>query len=196
MRAFAPVRTVAPVTAILSLADAKAHLHLEGSDEDAYIEGLVAAATSHLDGYAGILGQALITQTWRQRFDQFPKSDAIRLPVGPLLAVSSISYFDTAGAAQSFTDYLTTSDEVGPMVVLKDDARWPSTATRPDAVTVTWTAGFGAAASDVPQAIPLAAKMLVAHWHANREAVNIGNISSELPLTVAALLSPFRKVGF
>jgi len=34
--------------------------------------------------------------------------------------------------------------------------------------------------------------MMLGHLHANREAVNIGNITSELPLSVDSLLRPLR----
>ncbi|GJK86863.1 MULTISPECIES: head-tail connector protein [Citrobacter] len=37
--------------------------------------------------------------------------------------------------------------------------------------------------------------LLVGHWYANREAVNIGNITTEIPFTVEALLQPYRIYG-
>ncbi len=37
-----------------------------------------------------------------------------------------------------------------------------------------------------------AMKLLVAHFEANREPVNIGNIVPPLPFAVEALLSPYR----
>lgn len=37
--------------------------------------------------------------------------------------------------------------------------------------------------------------LLIGHWYANREAVNIGNITSEVPLAVEALLQPHRIYG-
>ena len=39
--------------------------------------------------------------------------------------------------------------------------------------------------------------LLIGHWYANREAVNVGNIVSELPFAVETLLDLFpRKLGF
>ncbi len=35
--------------------------------------------------------------------------------------------------------------------------------------------------------------LLIGHWYANREAVNVGNITSELPLGVEALLFRHRR---
>lgn len=40
--------------------------------------------------------------------------------------------------------------------------------------------------------VQLAMLLLVGHWFANREAVNVGNITSQLPLGFDALVSPYR----
>ncbi|PTA87460.1 hypothetical protein CWM66_26390 [Kosakonia sp. H7A] len=37
--------------------------------------------------------------------------------------------------------------------------------------------------------------LLIGHWYANREAVNISNITSEIPLATEALLQPHRIYG-
>ncbi|EFE8216079.1 head-tail connector protein [Enterobacter ludwigii] len=37
--------------------------------------------------------------------------------------------------------------------------------------------------------------LLIGHWYANREAVNIGNITSDVPFAVEALLQPYRIYG-
>ena len=36
--------------------------------------------------------------------------------------------------------------------------------------------------------------LLIGHWYEHREAVNIGNITSEIPITAEALLSFNRKI--
>lgn len=37
--------------------------------------------------------------------------------------------------------------------------------------------------------------LLIGHWYTNREAVNIGNITSSVPLAVEALLQSYRIYG-
>ena len=37
--------------------------------------------------------------------------------------------------------------------------------------------------------------LMIGHWYANREAVVIGTITSEVPLAVNALLQPYRIYG-
>lgn len=37
--------------------------------------------------------------------------------------------------------------------------------------------------------------LLIGHWYANRESVNIGNITSEIPFATEALLQPYKIYG-
>lgn len=195
MRALLPVRTVAPASALIATADAKAHLRIDDDDQDEYVDGLVAAATSWLDGYSGVLGRALITQTWAQSFDGFPSCGTIRLALGPLGAVSSVSYrLDGTATTLSSSIYRTGTDHLGPFVALIDGETWPSPDIRADAVTVTWTCGYGAA-DDVPESIRQAALLLIGHWYANRETAVVGVSANEVPLAVDALIAPYRRIG-
>jgi hypothetical protein len=67
--ALAPVRTVAPALNPVSLDEAKDHVGAaEFDDDDRKLEGYIDAAVAYLDGYSGILGRALITQTWKVNF--------------------------------------------------------------------------------------------------------------------------------
>lgn len=194
--ALLPVRTAAPASNLIDVTAAKQHLRVDSSASDTYVEALIAAAEAHLDGFSGVLGRALVTQTWRRSFDRFPDCDVIRLPLGPLQSVSSVTYYDTAGSSQTFSasNYHAVTDAIGPCVVLDDDATWPNTDERPDAVTVTWVCGYGAA-SAVPAPIIHAAKLIIGHLFENREAVVTGTISGTLPLAVDALITPYRAVG-
>lgn len=76
----APVRVTPPAEPPVSLEEAKAHLRVDFGDDDLYVAGLIEAATAHLDGWSGILGRALVTQTWRQDLCGFPRDGVIRLP--------------------------------------------------------------------------------------------------------------------
>jgi uncharacterized phiE125 gp8 family phage protein len=190
-----PRRTVAPAEPLLTLQEVKTHLRIDHEEEDAYLEGLIQAAAEHLDGRAGILGRALVSQTWVQEWDGFPACRRLRLPLPDIQSVA-ITYLDASGMGQTLSedDYHVTHDARSGLVVLDDAASWPSTADRPDAVTATMVAGFGAA-DDVPRPIRTAALIALAHWYKTREAVNIGNIVNEMPLSVDALAAPYRMVG-
>lgn len=186
-----PVRTVAPAVTPVSVAEARDHCRVDTNDEDVLISALVDAAVSHLDGHSGVLGRAMVTQTWRQDYPRFV--NRMRLPLGDLITVSSVTYYDADNAVQTLsTDiYTAFSDSVGPYLDLKPDQSWPSTYTREDAVRVTWTAGYGPAATDVPAAIRQAMLLMIGHWFENREASVVGVSVTDLPMAVNALLAPY-----
>lgn len=190
----APVRTVAPAVPLLTLDDAKAHLRVDHADEDALISGLIDAAAAHLDGYNGILGRALITQTWAAEFPTFV--NRMDIPLGPVQS-ATIQYYDSLNAQQTLATsvYAVLSDGLGPYVTLKYNQQWPQTYTRDDAVKITFVAGYGATAPDVPAAIRSAMLLLISHWYDNRSALSVGESVSEMPFSVTALLAPFRRVG-
>jgi uncharacterized phiE125 gp8 family phage protein len=183
----APVRTVAPTEPLISVQDAKAHLRVDHDEEDALIASLIAAAESHLDGWTGVLGRALVTQTWRQDFASF---DDMRLPLWPVASVSSVTYKDATGAVQTVpaSDYELLADGLGAYVAVKSSPASSS-------VSVTFVAGQPVA--DVPAAIRHAALFIVGDLYRNRETAVVGATASQIPVsaTVNALITPFRRVG-
>ena len=189
-----PVRTVAPAVDVVSLNEAKAHLRVEHTAEDTLITAMVAAATQHLDGWSGVLGRCLVTQTWRQAYSGFPAGSTLRLPLPDVQSVT-LSYTDPAGAPQtvSAADYPLVNDVCGGAVVLASGASWPSAADRPDAVSATFVAGYGNAAA-VPAPIKAAILLHVGTLYENRKSVT-DDAMAVLPLAYDALIAPYRKVG-
>lgn len=142
-------RTTPPVAEPVTLAQAKVHLKedLVDTDNDAYITGLIAAARQDCEGR---IGRTLITSGWTLTLDAFPA--CIALPMPNALAVASVSYVDTYGAAQVLpnTDYLVDVKSQPGRIVPAYGLTWPATRAQINAVTVAYTAGYGPAASDVP----------------------------------------------
>jgi len=188
---FLPVRTVAPTAAPVSLVEAKAHLRVDHSDDDSLIEGLIEAATAYLDGWTGILGRALVTQTWRQDLAAF--GDPIRLPLSPVASVSSVTYYDQAGAEQtlSASAYVLLADSAGAYIDLASGQSWPAVANKADPVRVTFVTGYGAA-SDVPRPIRQAILLHLGLLYEHREAASGSGPAAELPLAHGALVAPYR----
>jgi uncharacterized phiE125 gp8 family phage protein len=189
----APVRTVAPTAPVLTIDEVKAHLRVDHADEDQLIIGLIDAATAHIDGYNGILGRALVTQTWTVDFPTF--RNRLDIPLGPIQS-ATIQYYDSTDVQRTLATsvYAVLSDGLGPYVALRYNQQWPQTYTRDDAVRITFVVGYGAAAS-VPVAIRAAMLLLIGHWYDNRSTVSVGEAASEMPVSAAALLAPFRRVG-
>lgn len=154
----APVRTVAPANPVVTLEAAKLHLRVDHSDDDGVITALVGAATDHLDGWGGILGRALVNQTWRQDFGGFYACEKLRLPLVPVIAAPTVAYFDDDNVSQTLSDtvWQVLTDALGPYVALKPGQSWPTVYSRPDAVSVTFVAGYGAEGTYVPEALRVA----------------------------------------
>lgn len=200
----APVLVIGPTTEPVRLDEMKLHLRVDSDDEDTLIQGLISAAVTHMDGWPGILGRALVEQTWRQDFDRL--RPCLRLPLGPVSSIAEITVRSRSGATSTVDSsaYELQVDDLGAFARFVDDYAFPVDLYETRAVSVTYIAGHPddepaegeqVGASTVPAPIRTAMKMLVAHWYQNREAINVGNITTELPLSVAALLAPLRRVG-
>lgn len=193
-----PVLVTPPAIMPVTLQEVKLHLAVDHDDHDAMIAGFIAAAVDHLDGWTGILGRALVEQTWRIDFDGF--SDSFRIPLGPVQSVTSLTVRNEAGqlSTVSSDEYSLLSDEIGPYVKFKSDFVRPSDLNETKPIALTWLAGYAAVddVSTVPHAIRVAIMLLVGHWYNVRETVNVGNIVTELPFTVNALITPYRRVFF
>lgn len=182
------VRTVAPTETPVTLAEAKAQLRVEHTEDDAKITALVQAATEFLDGYYGLIGRALVTQTWRADFDFYPSNGLFKLPILPVQQITSVKYSDTANAEQTL-DAASYSLFDGS-IVLANGVSFPSVYDRPDAVRVTFVAGYGAAAA-VPAPIKQAILLMVGHWYGVREAAVQPRLE-DVPFGVDALIAPYR----
>jgi len=190
---YAPVLVTAPEGPPISLDEAKANCRVDDTGEDGLINGLIEAATSMLDGYSGILGRCLVTQTWQVSADHFCQT--MRLPLGAS-GISSVKVRNSAGQLSTVasSNYDLRADALGSYVRFKDAYSYPTDLAETQGITIEFDAGYGAA-EEVPAAIKQAMHLLVAHWFANRESVNVGNITTALPFAVDALLAPYRRVG-
>lgn len=186
----------APVNQILDVATVKSHLRISGDDEDTLLTGLIDTAREFLDGRNGILGRALITQTWDLYLDDFPADDVIELPFSPAQSITEITYIDYAGNTQTLdTDaYSVNIHAYKPFIVLNIGYTWPVTRDIINAVKVRGVYGYGDDASDVPAPIRHAALLLVGHLYENREATTTLNIR-DLPMAFDSLIAPYRVLS-
>jgi uncharacterized phiE125 gp8 family phage protein len=117
-----------------------------GSVDDDHVLALIKAATEEAEDYTQ---RALMPQTWELVSSGFPESNrGIVLPRPPLIDIVSFAYYDSAGDLQSLAvspaayrlvaSGKVTKAELWPL----ENESWPATQTRPDAVTVTFEAGY------------------------------------------------------
>ena len=179
----------------ISVADAKRHLRVEHSDDDLLIKRLIETAVSMVD-VTGVLGKAMITQTWGEWFA--PNPSQIVLSLGPIQSVSAIKYYDTDNVLQTDTlsNYFVLGTSGRTTIKPKSGYNWPTTFTRDDAIKIEYVIGYGDTFRDVPSTVRHALFMLVAHYYENRENELIGTVSKTLPFGFEALIDSERNTWY
>lgn len=162
----------------VSTAQAKLHLKVDASDDDALIAALVTAAR---DYWEGAQGRALVLQTCDLVLDQWPLGGEIRLPRAPLRSVVSVTYIDSDGNSNTMAaaDYVVDTASEPGRVVLGYSKSWPSETLRPGgAITVRYRAGHA-----IPFTAIAATDVVTAAGHpfVNGDAVRVWNTGGSLP---------------
>ena len=186
-------RATGPAVEPLTVAEAKLHLRVDISDDDAYIGTLITAAREWVEAY---LDRTLITTQLILRAAEFP-TEELELPRPPLVAsgtatavVITYTLADTTTATLSTAlyrvDRTSTPGNVAPII----NGTWPSDVIEDaNAVAVTYWAGYGPTSASVPATIRHACLMLIGHWYERRSAVLTGTISKPLEFAVESLLA-------
>lgn len=182
---FAPVVTVPPAAEPLLLADAKAHLRVDHSDDDALINANIATSRGHVESRTGT---RLVTQTVSLKTDDW--SDLASLPIAPVQSITSVAYVDTAGAPQTLSTDVYEARLFGlePSISLKFGQSWPSMQDR-TLLTVVAVVGYAAAPPETIHAM----KLILGDLYAHRETVAEAGMSLPLAASVDALLANHKK---
>lgn len=184
-------QTGAPSEEPLTTTEAKAHLLVTHNDDDDLIDRQIVAARQWVEHYTQ---RQLVTATWRLSLDAFPTCGdrIIELPKPPAASVTSITYYDESGVSQTLASskYILDSDSEPARVAEAPNQTWPSTQSRINAVTMTYTAGYGDE-GDVPAALKAAMLLIIGHYYENRESVVTGTIATELPMAVQSLVDAY-----
>ncbi|MBK8772737.1 MAG: phage head-tail connector protein [Rhizobiales bacterium] len=182
----------APALEPITLSEAKLHLRVDSTDEDALITSLIVAARRLAEHQ---MGRVLITQTWELRLDEFPDDD-IDLPMAGLLGITSVKYLDVANVEQTVApgNYTLDAAVTPALVRLAAGASWPGTYAVANAVKVRFTAGYGPAAADVPANVVAYIKLQIGALYRHREAFAAGVQVAELPNRFTAALLDGERV--
>jgi len=194
----APVRVIAPALLPVSLAEAKAYMHVDHDDDDALIEGLIGSAVDRLDGWAGELGRCLVEQTWRQDFEV--ACQILPLPLAPVISIAAVTYTDAKDDTVELdtADYARKTDAGGRSAVVVRAGAVP-----PGPISVAYVAGYAStpgvpadgdgagtpAKSTVPDALKLAIKMEVKLNYEPMEPA----VRESYQRTIEELIGRFRR---
>src|SRR5262245_7291392 len=127
-----------PVLEPLTLAEIKADLRIDHSNDDATITRNMAEAREWLERR---LQTKMLTQTWEYIFDAFPSDHVeVKLPFGPVQEIVQIAYDDALGVEQIMLpdDYYLddVSYEVNHRPWVFPTVAWPTTLDAINAVRV------------------------------------------------------------
>ena len=179
-----------PAAEPITLAEAKAYLRVEHDDDDDVIAALIAGARIHVEAATR---RALVTQTWRMVRDVWPAGGRIAVMPQPLRNVTAARVYREDGTTHSIDLQAFVADTASAVLAF---AAWslPAPGRSLAGIEIDVEVGYGDA-SDVPEALKQAVRLLVAHWYENRGLVAVGHEVAELPATVTALLAPFRMMS-
>lgn len=180
----------------VSLTEAKAHLNVTSSSKDAYITALITASRIAVERY---LNRALVTQNWKVYYTRW--EECLKIPFPPLQDVTSLKFFDNNGASQTLAQnsyYWVVSSEDPAYIRKKYNAVYPILDYgRPDAIEIAFTAGYGDAATDVPEPIRLGIKLMLTKYYEHRSDVVVGPQQVNLiPNHVADMIHSYRIYQF
>lgn len=170
---------------LVSLEEAKVAVGESGTDRDDFIEGLILAAQSELDGPKGWVGITVAQQGVEVRFDTFDDTP-LRLP-GPIIGYVVLSYLDADGASTVLDsdDYAVLPDG---SLVLADGATWPTLADQSGAVSAAYTAGM--VEGEDAQRIALMKTAIKMHVRMTLDGVDMENSRRAIESLVRSLWVP------
>ena len=197
-------------TSAVATSEQKSFMRVDFSDDDTLIAELIKSAQNLVEAY---MNRAITTQTLSLFLDRLPfysdiklqegvftapdleyNSNFIVLPKPPVASVTHVKYYDNDNNASTFasSNYYVDTISDQARVVLKTGSSWPtvSETRNANAYEIKYVAGYGGA-SDVPEPIVQAIKLLTTHLYENREAVTSLSVNA-IPYTIGALLQPYK----
>lgn len=196
------VRTVEePIAEPITLEEACTHLNLTrwgsppANEHDDWFEQIgIPGARAWCESY---LGLSIAQQTLELATNEFPSTDYIDLPYGPVLAILQLSYIDTMGyeAIVDPLDYQLDTYSEPHRLYLSYGAEWPETELVRDvrnSVRVRYITGYTLAGDSpndwpLPHRIKVAILLLLGHLFKNREESTVLKLEN-IPIGVRSFL--------
>lgn len=176
-----------PEAEALTLAEVKAHLRLDGGEEDELLASLIRVAREHLERISGL---CLLTQGWRLYLDSLSEDGVIQIARYPVQSVENVKVYDEPGAALdvSLAGSVLDGRRRPARLVLAGRVQ-PGRSV--NGVEVDFTAGFGATAADVPDTLRRAMLTHVALMFSCRGVVAPDDQPALVPPGYDRLIAPF-----
>lgn len=165
--------TTQPTAEPLSVDEVKTFLNLTSNEDNGMLEIFIKAAREWAEK---VTGRALLSQTIKQYFDEWPTGQ-FTLGISPATSVTSIQYKDSNGATQTWSaaNYTVDTVSIPARIVPTDAVDYPELAEVPNAVWVTYVAGYSTTAG-VPADAKAAMLQKIAFLYENREDIPINGV--------------------
>lgn len=189
-----------PAVEPVTLTEAKLFARIDTSDDDALINALITTARARSEMYTG--------RTWVHTiFDYYIdaqelaslNSGPIVLPTCPLKTSSvTVKYYDDDGTENTFSasNYWVDLYSVPARLCLMLGQSYPSAIRENNGLKVTFTAGYSADATSVPEAAKTAIKIMVADMYEHREDDAIDKVVTSIPTSAKMVLYPLKVRRF
>lgn len=176
---------------MLTIETIRAHCRIDGTADDALLLMRAKAVEAMAEQETGrTITRRDRTRVLRAWGSSGGVSNEIPLAGVPVVEVKSVTYLDGAGVRQTMdpAGYKLCAGELDAMLWAPNG--WPAAKDEPGSIVITYTAGYGAAETDIPEALRAWMLLHIAHLTRNAEA------TSDKPLTplpfAAGLLDPLR----
>jgi uncharacterized phiE125 gp8 family phage protein len=169
-------RETDPSVEPITLAEAKLYLKVDHAADDLLISELIQAVRQSAENYTG---KSTVTQQWRL-ISHFLAGEGIRLPMGPVQSVQSVTVIHSDGSSEEIT--------ASAYVLMNDRQTLHFSSCPPhEKLEIIYTAGYGAA-EDVPVSIRQGMLAQLAMLYDERGQ------GTGLPEVARALYQPYREV--
>lgn len=180
-----------PTAQPISLEEVKEHLYIVVTDttRDNYLTDVQDSA---VDQFQSDAEYQVMSATYKQTLPDFCY-DYIEIPLIPVQSITEFLYYTdkttTATLVQDTDFYLVKTDRYARLYPVNS---WPSSADRPDAVQITFVAGYSTQ-SQVPARLLHGLKFLIGHYNENRQSVVVGPNVQEVPESYKAIVDKFKR---
>jgi len=163
----------APVLEPITLQEAKDWIRYEDSLQNDAITSLIKTARREVEAWTNVI---LIDSVYEYYVNRF--TNKIKFPISTVQSSGLVvTYQDTADVEQTVDSSVYGLDNVSAINELFEKvngAQWPCDVIQePNAVKISFTAGFGALQSDVPDDAKTVIKLMVSYMFINRESYDL-----------------------
>jgi len=169
-----------PTVEPLSLTEAKLHLRVDHTNDDALIPTLIKVAREWCEGFQN---RAFVQQTIEAKRDNFETT--MLLPIPPLKEVSSIQYVDANGDTQTLGTSVYDVDTISEpgLITLAYNQSWPVYRSIHHAITITYKTGYILTFTEAVDTDTITA---AGHTYSDTDIVRLSNYDGALPTGLSA----------